>query len=271
MKDLKIDVGRIQGEERYEINLKNENGIILAGFAGSGKSNFLNYLKSQILIHDDVKISTFSSRITRFDKVLIENFGEDKVNCYLRNKKARVEIKKYVKEIDSRFKKISKSNCDYESYLSEHAKEEDKEKLKYHFIFIDDLSIELFDMKCNDINKFNEYIDNLKYIIEEGSKVGFFIVISGYRCKNGDLPDVLLNNLSCKISFKNPKKDYIDWNLTSDGVKTPNRVGECLIVSNSVITEENYGILVKTYLIDKVINERKFIFENNKVFSSFLR
>ena len=270
MKDLVIDVGRIQGDERYEINLKNENGMILAGFAGTGKTNFLNYMKSQILQHDDVKMSIFSSRVTRFDNILTESFGEDKVKSFIRNKKARVEVKKYVKEIDSRLKRINKSKCDYETYLSNYEKE-DKDKLKYHFIFIDDLSIELFNMRCSDINQFNEYINNLKYILEEGSKVGFFLIISGYRCKNGDLPDILADSVSCKISFKNPKIDYFDWNLILDGMKTPNRVGECLILSNSIKNEEGYATLVKSYLIDKAINERKYIFENNKIFSCFLR
>lgn len=252
-----LDIGR-NTNQRYELNLNNETAVVIAGYTNVGKTNLIEYLKSQLLLNS-CEIYSYNKRNKYFDTKVqsqLENriFTENKFNKIL------TSLKSHKKEIERRKKLVEKSKLNYIEYINEKVKEEDTSKWIDRILIIDDFSIHLTEMKITNKIKFDEYMEVLKFIIEEGHKFGYRLFIVGLRCKNGDIPNELVNLITCKIIFSNAKSDFIDWGFVSEGLKYPKKIGELLIKSNS--SEEIH--FVKTYDLDSYINESRYIFEKIK-------
>lgn len=251
--NYKLDIGR-NVDNRYVLNLNEETGIIIAGYTNVGKTNLIEYMKSQLLT-EDCEIFSYNKRIRNYDKQLIKHF---ETNLIIEDKESKIftQLKNHKKEIERRLKVLKKANLSYVEYVETNIT--DKSKWKDRIVIIDDFSVNLINLKLLNNERYEEYISILEEIITTGNECGYKLILCGLRCKNSDIPDRLSNLVSCKISFSNPYSDLEEWNLIEEGMKYPKKVGELLVVSGTYGSEP---VFVKTYSIDSYIIDKRFIFE----------
>lgn len=242
-----LNVGKINSlekiKEQYTMDLENENGVVIGGYSGTGKTNLIDHFRIQLL-EQDYKLSNFV-RYHRGHLLKLEKVNAENIEVETKEGQRLVFLRKHVKEIKRRKKLIDKANVTYDEYVANFVALKEQDEWKRTAIFIDDFSTNLMKMRTTTEKKYTDYLALLEYIITEGSNYGMKLFIVCLRYSNSDMPKQISSLMTCKISFMNPQKDLEVLGLFTEEIKTPKKIGELIIKSNT--NEVAHG--VKSYVI----------------------
>lgn len=231
LNDYSIDIGR-NGLERVILDLEEETGIALCGYSGTGKTNIIAHILKGFLERGDVDVTILDPKFNRYyrqykteyDELVFYEDGLNKIMVELNN--VVKEIKSRVKKLESSAKKSKTLNLDFRKRI----------------VVVDSLSVSIPKIKERYVaRRYEKFMENLKYIADEGSRVGVIPVYIFLRNVNSEAPESIVRNLSVKGSFSNPLSDYGRWDLVGEDMKEPKKIGEMLLKSNT------YEGFVKTY------------------------
>lgn len=212
-------------------------GTLITGVTGSGKSNLLHYLITEITTtytRKNVQLALIDGKMCEF-----HHYNKLK-NLYYPIAYTKDDIKKLlaicVADMENRY--------DYLSTLKIKSREqlEDKDKMPYLIIIIDEL-LEVIHDKDN--------LNNLNRLMNLGRAVGI-IVIAATQAPTEDLiPDCVINSLSTKISFKVLNKKFSKRILGKEGAENLNEKGKMIMIP----AYSHARTIQVPYLSDKIIKE----------------
>ncbi len=205
-------------------------GTLITGQEGSGKSNLLNYIITQIVSEyrsDKVQIALIDSKDNNFkyyekDKYLFSNIAHTQTEIH-------DLLKRCYEELESRNNYLGKLQITIRDKI------EERKNFPYLVIFID----EILDVIQNK--------ENLKYIqliLQLGRACGIFMFIATKSIKEKEIPDCITLNISTRISFRLPNKEISKFYLGEEGAEKLSKKGEAIIKTRS---DKSELILVPYY------------------------
>lgn len=248
---LRFLIGKDESNEWDYIDICKMPNLLIGGTVMSGKTNLLNLILLNVISvysPDEVRLIIADPKGLDYNSYnnishLLTPVVRD---CFLLEN----ILKKEIQEMDNRYTLLRDNN---KKTIQDYNALNDKEKLPYHLIVIDDY------------NAFNfSYLDSyLSVLASEGWRVGIHLIVVANRPDSSIMSTVSKTNFPARLSFRVPSVKDSKVILDQDGAERLSGIGSFLIrLPDSAALLKFHNDLIDDSDIDNIIND---IASKNKV------